>query len=851
MRGDKMAQRIRELIEKRDKFSKHYLRDDGLIDTEISISPIHHKNESGQFEDDVLDWELEKGFGKKLKKANHQLRLWNNTLRFGFDKNVYVDYVLPVNVDNASYQGNKCKLTDAWGCTDLEYTITPSGIKEDIILKQPGHPAMFVFPISTKNCTPVLDGNRLIYKDSNGNIIGQVNPPFMTDTDGNIGEVDILYDGVTLAFVPDVEFLTRAVYPVAIDPTTVTLDATSSGAVYASNSNYYTALDATSGTTVSSIQASVQKGSSTYYVIRSAIRHNTTSIPAEATINSVIFRGYFLGSLAGGDAIAYFYTYSGTFPPGTSNYNSTYYGTTILGTVNTTGLVENAYTDINLDPSIVVKGGTTKIGFRSQMDINRTIPPTVATYGVAFANHSSATPPKLIITYYINTAPTMPIINTVSSPVSSITHVTYTPSTDADGDPITYTAELTTDGTNYHAKTITNLTANSFDIDTSGEPASTNCMIRLKSSDGSLDSAWAYSSTFTIQHAVSVEITFNLLPNTSIANNESVITGVKNVSIASEIIAISNSNYQLGISGEAIIFPGLQSINANVFTQTMTGDALISALLSSISESIQEALLSADGNVLTNTALISTNTYDFEVILVNDVNILSLLVDINLVPNQINFIAEGNYSVDTNIANIEALSLMPDIGSMCNITILSEISANQINTYSFDLSTVFNLILNINLSDTAADYNIASIAAETSRIVNISPTDIDLYSIDTFISSQVNKLIEALQTALNTVCNDANIKSEVNRIISVDSSSIVQNTLISHAQAVYNMLLNLSVSSVNVETFIQQIRVQYFRRFTCVTIDFNKTYDSLAEVQKTHKALAKMMETNKTEVTMP
>ena len=85
---------MKELLNKRNKNSKTFLQDDKKYKTVVHTGDIHYLKD-GNYENIETDFEYEEGFGYKVKKAKHNLRFYANKLRYGFAKNVYVDYTLP------------------------------------------------------------------------------------------------------------------------------------------------------------------------------------------------------------------------------------------------------------------------------------------------------------------------------------------------------------------------------------------------------------------------------------------------------------------------------------------------------------------------------------------------------------------------------------------------------------------------------------------------------------------------------------------------------------------------------------------------------------------------------------
>jgi len=208
----------------RTKHSKHIQLDNGQIEATIQngMNYLNKQNDKYEEYDGIWDLTEKDTFGIKIKKADHNLRIYkkgqNKKLKFGFDKNIYIEYGLP-DIEE-SYNGNVCTFTNAWTNTDIQLTVTPEGIKNDILLKSEGHPADFSFPINTNGCSVQKEGNTIVFY-KNGEIVGQIPSPFAEDANGNIGEVALDYDGVNVRFIPNPLWISSATYPIIIDPTTV------------------------------------------------------------------------------------------------------------------------------------------------------------------------------------------------------------------------------------------------------------------------------------------------------------------------------------------------------------------------------------------------------------------------------------------------------------------------------------------------------------------------------------------------------------------------------------------------------------------------------------------------------
>lgn len=207
---------MEEIVSKRSINSKSFDLENGQTRVEISQHTLHYKQDDDWLPIDT-NIEFELGFGYKIKKANYNLRFFENKLRFGFSKNVYIEYGLPS--DGKTITNNICSFANAWNNTDLEYICENKGIKNNIILNNSEAPMEFNFPVSLQNCSlEVIDNSVNII--SNDAIIGIIPAPYMIDGKGNIGDVAIGYNGDGITFVADSKWLETAVYPVIIDPST-------------------------------------------------------------------------------------------------------------------------------------------------------------------------------------------------------------------------------------------------------------------------------------------------------------------------------------------------------------------------------------------------------------------------------------------------------------------------------------------------------------------------------------------------------------------------------------------------------------------------------------------------------
>ncbi|MCL5775377.1 MAG: DUF2341 domain-containing protein, partial [Patescibacteria group bacterium] len=137
--------------------------------------------------------------------------------------------LLPLGVSTATpptRAGEVVTYSDAFSSTDLEYKLTDTGLKENIILKDNSHPAKFRYlanfdgydALQTNPSTVVL-----YKKGHKGEALFKrytLSAPVMTDAKGIASDKLVFrLKGNLLTLTPDAAFLKDASYPVVIDPT--------------------------------------------------------------------------------------------------------------------------------------------------------------------------------------------------------------------------------------------------------------------------------------------------------------------------------------------------------------------------------------------------------------------------------------------------------------------------------------------------------------------------------------------------------------------------------------------------------------------------------------------------------
>ena len=118
---------------------------------------------------------------------------------------------------------------------DLQYTVNPGRIKEDIIINERGTFVSYTMNLDTDGLTAVLnDDNSVSFLDIENQVTFTISAPYMydsADTESYDIDVEMLQSGnnCTISFTPDSDWLNdnERVYPITIDPETHSTDTTS------------------------------------------------------------------------------------------------------------------------------------------------------------------------------------------------------------------------------------------------------------------------------------------------------------------------------------------------------------------------------------------------------------------------------------------------------------------------------------------------------------------------------------------------------------------------------------------------------------------------------------------------
>lgn len=244
--------RVKELPDMRSAESKAWQNDDGSITREIHTIPIHYRDDNGRYQEidtsfslpgkswaraSVTKNPLKVHIGKKHTKTvafattlASAGSLSQDEIELNSEDGSSLSFVPEISTSSQGItDGNVLTYTDAWPSVDLRYTVMPSSLKEDIVLKEDPGAVSFRFTVNHSGLTVSQneDGS-LVFTNQDG--ISSFTMPFayMVDANGNrTNAVAMTMESTSdssfvLCITPDQQWLAQAAYPVTIDPTVST-----------------------------------------------------------------------------------------------------------------------------------------------------------------------------------------------------------------------------------------------------------------------------------------------------------------------------------------------------------------------------------------------------------------------------------------------------------------------------------------------------------------------------------------------------------------------------------------------------------------------------------------------------
>lgn len=249
---------IGEIKSKRDRFTKVFQKSDGTSVAVVSSTPVHYE-ENGKWVD--IDNTLVEATENDETVYENKSNDFTVELPQEMDENDVVSiekdgYSISFNLDgydvfekSQKSKANKKEKTkkekskteiddsfidktetvvyeDVGETTDIEYSVTPTGLKENIVLtKKPKSQVSYTYTIVTENLNGKANKDGSVsFTDSQGNEIFNIPAPVMFDAKNVVSkDIEVKFSGgngqYKLTYTPSYDWLkTEAKYPVTVDP---------------------------------------------------------------------------------------------------------------------------------------------------------------------------------------------------------------------------------------------------------------------------------------------------------------------------------------------------------------------------------------------------------------------------------------------------------------------------------------------------------------------------------------------------------------------------------------------------------------------------------------------------------
>lgn len=530
--------KVGEMVNKRTPNSKTWMNFDGSYTTEIYSGIVHYEDENGNLQNintDIMDeanldlfdfpvskhsksmveYERTKAKNEKsIRSLNHddfdfQAPLLpfsvqiprNITKGYSVGQNEQYIRFVPQNASPSKgfvekEKQNVIRYQDVWNDADVILEVNETGVKETIILKAEKAPSTFTFEITEGaiNDDGTFDDLKLL-------------PAWLVDANGTKRDVEQTVrredDKTYIDLVADV---TDLVFPVEIDPT-VTISSVDGWEDTQADKNNP---DTKWGTSTSlSISAYAQGPYRIYAKFNMSLPSNAVITKAE--LSFVANKGMYYND---GNMNIATHRVTGSWSESTLTWNTQPTFTSTNKTVKTVSSEDVMTLDFKNIAQDWVNGQVNN-GVVIKADIEDG---TVSVGGgkTFYSSEYSGTTnrPSAQITY--NNPPTTPTVTVPNGGEkwNSLHTITWNQSTDADGNPITYEIQLTTNNGSTWKTIKTGVTGGSTTFDFINEPETSTAKIRIRAFDGTSYSAYDESNgVFTIDHNYAPTIPTNLSPS--------------------------------------------------------------------------------------------------------------------------------------------------------------------------------------------------------------------------------------------------------------------------------------------------------------------------------------------------
>ncbi|MFD1739000.1 DNRLRE domain-containing protein [Bacillus salitolerans] len=229
-----------EIRQKRGKYKKEYLNEDGSFTVEIFPNPINFKTKRDTWEEinNNLTFMMDGNFRYPYKNISNgwEVRFADEVGEEGkgiyrMENEGYVIEVMPLGINNSKgkVKGNQILYEKIQSNIDIQYTVLADMIKEEIIFRKRDVPDTYTFQINLVGLKPVLNKDQSVdFVNVSGEIIYSFIKPFAYDKEENYTDQIItnLYQVENVWYVSYIIneawlYNDERKFPVILDPTTL------------------------------------------------------------------------------------------------------------------------------------------------------------------------------------------------------------------------------------------------------------------------------------------------------------------------------------------------------------------------------------------------------------------------------------------------------------------------------------------------------------------------------------------------------------------------------------------------------------------------------------------------------
>jgi len=296
-----------EVVADRTATSQTFRLPNGALETRIFENPVNYRDSEGNWK--PIDAGLERTENGTLTDGQNRFdlslpaRLGAGPVRVSLGDEWISERLLGGDTEAGQIEGDSASYAAADPGTTFNLTSLPTGLKEDIELRDASQPTTLHFELSASSgLSPVKgDDGSIEFQDEAGQAIATLPPPLMSDgaPDGAVSR-DVHYqlsrsgEGTwDLAVEADREWLSspERSWPVVIDPSILVTGQALENCEIFSGALNETNMCAVSGWKVLGVKAAYHSSSADEYA-RSIMRFNTSAIPKNAYVASATISLY-------------------------------------------------------------------------------------------------------------------------------------------------------------------------------------------------------------------------------------------------------------------------------------------------------------------------------------------------------------------------------------------------------------------------------------------------------------------------------------------------------------------------------------------------------------------------------